>query len=302
MTAPVVLVFYSAPQAPESADDGRRRGDASPTSSRAGSSPAWSTSTPRRPSPRRMQIPPVPLLVVLLDGRPVAAAPGRAAARGAAHAVHPARQQLTAQGITGRHQPRARRRRRRRGRGRRGAPSTRATPPPRTRSPPATSTARSRSTRSSSTPTPPTPRPPPAWRWPRCSSAPRASTSRPPAPPRRPTPTTSTRRPWSPTSTCSAATSSDAFTRLVDLVRRTSGDERDQAREHLLGLFAAVGNDDPRVLRGPPGTRLRAVLSHRSLLTAQPSPPSDRPGGRSRSAERPASSRATGTRNGEQET
>jgi putative thioredoxin len=42
----------------------------------------------------------------------------------------------------------------------------------------------------------------------------------------------------------------DAFNRLVDLVRRTSGDERDRAREHLIGLFGAVGNDDPRVLRG----------------------------------------------------
>jgi putative thioredoxin len=42
----------------------------------------------------------------------------------------------------------------------------------------------------------------------------------------------------------------DAFTRLVDLVRRTAGDERNRAREHLIGLFAAVGNDDPRVLRG----------------------------------------------------
>ncbi len=42
----------------------------------------------------------------------------------------------------------------------------------------------------------------------------------------------------------------DAFNRLVDLVRRTTGDERDRAREHLIGLFAAVGNDDPRVLRG----------------------------------------------------
>jgi putative thioredoxin len=41
----------------------------------------------------------------------------------------------------------------------------------------------------------------------------------------------------------------DAFNRLVDLVRRTSGDERNRAREHLLGLFAAVGNEDPRVLR-----------------------------------------------------
>lgn len=42
----------------------------------------------------------------------------------------------------------------------------------------------------------------------------------------------------------------DAFDRLVELVRRTSGADRDAAREHLLGLFAAVGNDDPRVLRG----------------------------------------------------
>jgi len=45
----------------------------------------------------------------------------------------------------------------------------------------------------------------------------------------------------------------DAFTRLIDLVRRTSGDERDQARQHLLGLFAAVGNDDPRVHKGRQG-------------------------------------------------
>ena len=42
----------------------------------------------------------------------------------------------------------------------------------------------------------------------------------------------------------------DAFGRLIDLVRRTAGDERDQARTHLLGLFAAVGNEDPRVLKG----------------------------------------------------
>ncbi len=41
----------------------------------------------------------------------------------------------------------------------------------------------------------------------------------------------------------------DAFNRLIDLVRRTSDKERDAAREHLIGLFGAVGNDDPRVLR-----------------------------------------------------
>ena len=42
----------------------------------------------------------------------------------------------------------------------------------------------------------------------------------------------------------------DAFNRLVELVRRSSGDDRNKAREHLVGLFGAVGNDDPRVLRG----------------------------------------------------
>ena len=41
-----------------------------------------------------------------------------------------------------------------------------------------------------------------------------------------------------------------AFDRLVALVRVTSDKERDRAREHLIGLFAAVGNDDPRVLKG----------------------------------------------------
>jgi len=42
----------------------------------------------------------------------------------------------------------------------------------------------------------------------------------------------------------------DAFARLIDLVRRSSDKDRDRAREHLIGLFGAVGNDDPRVLRG----------------------------------------------------
>jgi putative thioredoxin len=42
----------------------------------------------------------------------------------------------------------------------------------------------------------------------------------------------------------------DAFTRLVNLVARTVDPDRSRARDHLLGLFAAVGNDDPRVLVG----------------------------------------------------
>lgn len=40
----------------------------------------------------------------------------------------------------------------------------------------------------------------------------------------------------------------DAFERLVRLVQRTSGDDRNAARSHLLELFDLVGNEDPRVL------------------------------------------------------
>lgn len=39
----------------------------------------------------------------------------------------------------------------------------------------------------------------------------------------------------------------DAFARLIDTVRITSGDERNQAREHLLSLFDVIGAQDPRV-------------------------------------------------------
>jgi len=42
----------------------------------------------------------------------------------------------------------------------------------------------------------------------------------------------------------------DAFDRVLDLVRRTAGDERDRARMHLIELFAVVGNEDARVRRG----------------------------------------------------
>lgn len=42
----------------------------------------------------------------------------------------------------------------------------------------------------------------------------------------------------------------DSFARLIELVRRTAGKDRDRAREHLIALFGAVGNDDPRVLKG----------------------------------------------------
>lgn len=42
----------------------------------------------------------------------------------------------------------------------------------------------------------------------------------------------------------------DAFTRLIDTVRATEGEERDKARTHLLELFNVVGNHDERVRKG----------------------------------------------------
>jgi putative thioredoxin len=50
----------------------------------------------------------------------------------------------------------------------------------------------------------------------------------------------------------------EAFDRLLGVVRRTSGEDRDQARVHLVGLFDILPPRDPRV------TKARATLS--SLL------------------------------------
>jgi putative thioredoxin len=38
-----------------------------------------------------------------------------------------------------------------------------------------------------------------------------------------------------------------AFDRLLDVVRRSAGEDRDLARTHLVELFAVVGDEDPRV-------------------------------------------------------
>jgi putative thioredoxin len=48
-----------------------------------------------------------------------------------------------------------------------------------------------------------------------------------------------------------------AFAWLLDVVRRTAGEDRDMAREHLVELFGIVGDEDPRV--GP---------ARRALMTA----------------------------------
>jgi putative thioredoxin len=41
----------------------------------------------------------------------------------------------------------------------------------------------------------------------------------------------------------------DAFNRLIELVRRLPGDERDRARTHLVELFDLVGTQDERVMK-----------------------------------------------------
>jgi len=38
-----------------------------------------------------------------------------------------------------------------------------------------------------------------------------------------------------------------AYQRLIDLVRRVAGDDREKARQHLVSLFAVAGPDDPAV-------------------------------------------------------
>jgi putative thioredoxin len=48
----------------------------------------------------------------------------------------------------------------------------------------------------------------------------------------------------------------DAFGRLIELVRRTSGEDRDAVRTHLLELFSVVGSQDERV-----GRARRALMS-----------------------------------------
>ncbi|MCK9902936.1 co-chaperone YbbN [Parafrankia colletiae] len=49
-----------------------------------------------------------------------------------------------------------------------------------------------------------------------------------------------------------------AFGRLVELIRRTSGDDREKVRAHLVGLFQALGDDEPAV--APARRALAAAL------------------------------------------
>lgn len=51
----------------------------------------------------------------------------------------------------------------------------------------------------------------------------------------------------------------DAFRRLLDLVRRSAGEERDAVRRRLLELFDVVGAEDPRVVTAR-GALMRALF------------------------------------------
>lgn len=42
----------------------------------------------------------------------------------------------------------------------------------------------------------------------------------------------------------------EAIDRLIGVVQRTSGDDRDIARQHLLGLFSVLDPDDERIIKG----------------------------------------------------
>ena len=255
MTAPVLLVFYSPqPDARERAA-GRRPRDAVRASSRAGSSSGSSTSTPPRRSRRRCR-----------SRRSRSSWPsstaGRCrcsrtslAARGAAHRADPGD---AAADHAGHHRPApaapgARPRRGTSGRGRAaGRPALRRRPGRARRG--RHRAGASRSTRSSSTPTPPTPRPPPGWRWPRLlqrtqgvdlDQARAAAAARP--------------------------DDVDAQTMVADLDMlggHVDGRLRPAHRawsaarpatsatrpaSTCSGLFGAVGNDDPRVLKARQG-------------------------------------------------
>ena len=123
----------------------------------------------------------------------------------------------------------------------------------------------------SSPPSRPTSRPPPRWR--RCGSSPvprRRTRRRSPAP--TPPPTTSTPRSPRPTPRLPSDRVESAFARLVATVGRTSGDDRDRVREHLVGLFELFPADDPPGRLGPPRAGPRPVLTRSPARTQDSSP------------------------------
>ena len=146
MTAPVLLVFYSPSRLPES--EQMARDLATVAEEYEGRFLAGLVDIDVSPAiAQAVQLPSVPYVFAVLDGRPAPLIQDVLTLDDLRGAINQVMQQLTAQGMTARHQPRA-------GRAapRPTAPTrsraTRATPRPRTRWWPTTSTGRSRSTRS----------------------------------------------------------------------------------------------------------------------------------------------------------
>ena len=107
MTAPVVMVFHSARQAPGS--EQYAADVAAVAEQQEGRLLAALVDVDAQPEiAQAMQIPQVPLMMVVLDGRPVTQPiPGALSAEELTTLFAQLGQQLTAQGITGRHQPRS---------------------------------------------------------------------------------------------------------------------------------------------------------------------------------------------------
>ena len=247
MTAPVLLAFYSRTRMPESgqlADDlvtvveehegryllGLVDVDAVPQIAQA------------------MQIPSIPLVVAVVDGRPMPLLQDALPIEELRTALTQVGQQLTAQGIAGRHQPRSS-----------AAPAAEGeeeTVDPRYA--PAQDALVAGDIDGAVAEYQKLARRQPGRR--RGGRRPRDGQGHAAHPGRRPrrgprrggraAPTTSTRRRMVADLDMLGGHVEDAFTRLVNLVARTADADRAKARDHLLGLFAAVGNDDPRVLAG----------------------------------------------------
>ena len=160
VTAPVLLVFFSRSRMPES---GQLADDVVTLSTEfEGRFLAGLVDIDAAPEvAQAMQIPSIPLVVAVLDGRPMPLLQDVVPIDELRTALTQVMQQLTVQGVTGRHQPRHGHPVE--GEGDEEVVDPRYAPAEAALDDRATCRSRSRSTRSSSTPTPPTSRPRPAW-------------------------------------------------------------------------------------------------------------------------------------------